>query len=114
MVEVSEVQRAGFRSMAILLVGMLCRLSSFTEIARELWTFISMFLASHFSRKYEMHVAAATEEVANSVGIKVHRLSELNADQVQELRARPRIDFSSIFETVVTLSSLYRNCLVEL
>lgn len=50
-----------------------------------------------------MHVAAATEEVANSVGIKVHRLSELNADQVQELRARPRIDFSSIFETVGTL-----------
>jgi hypothetical protein len=101
--------------MAILLVGMLCRLSSFTEIARELsWTFISMFLASHFSRIHEMHVAAATEEVANSVGIKVHRLSELNADQVQELRARPRIDFSSIFETVVTLSSLYRNCLVEL
>lgn len=35
LVEVSKVQRAGFRSMAILLVGMPCWLSSFIDTARE-------------------------------------------------------------------------------
>lgn len=50
-----------------------------------------------------MAQAAATEEVA---GIKVHKLSELTADQVQDLRARPRIDFTSIFETVLILPNM--------
>jgi len=44
--------------------------------------------------------AAATEEVAKAAGMKVHKLADLDADQVQGLRARPRIDFTSIFDTV--------------
>ncbi|XP_024398102.1 histidinol dehydrogenase, chloroplastic isoform X2 [Physcomitrium patens] len=47
-----------------------------------------------------MALAAATEEVAETPRMKVYKLSELNTDQVEGLRARPRIDFTSIFETV--------------
>jgi len=46
---------------------------------------------------------AAIEGVAKTAGLKVHKLSELDADQVQGLRARPRIDFTSIFATVCIL-----------
>lgn len=55
-----------------------------------------------------MAQAAATGEVAKASGIKVHKLSELNADEVQALRARPRIDFTSIFETVCILLLVVR------
>ncbi len=44
--------------------------------------------------------AAPPEEGIKPVKMKIYKLSELNADQVQDLRNRPRIDFSSIFETV--------------
>jgi hypothetical protein len=44
--------------------------------------------------------AAPHEEGIKPVKMKIYKLSELNADQVQDLRNRPRIDFSSIFETV--------------
>ncbi|XP_024365440.1 histidinol dehydrogenase, chloroplastic [Physcomitrium patens] len=47
-----------------------------------------------------MAQVAATEEATKASGIKVHKLSELSADEVRGLRARPRIDFTSIFETV--------------
>ena len=50
-----------------------------------------------------MAQTVSTEEVAKASGIKVHKLSELSADQVQGLRARPRIDFTSIFGTVSML-----------
>ncbi|KAH8953794.1 hypothetical protein BDL97_08G045200 [Sphagnum fallax] len=47
--------------------------------------------------------AAPHEEGIKPVKMKIYKLSELNADQVQDLRNRPRIDFSSIFETVAPI-----------
>lgn len=51
-----------------------------------------------------MDMAATQPEVAKTAGMKTYRLCELNGGQVQDLRARPRIDFSSIFETVPCFS----------
>jgi hypothetical protein len=48
----------------------------------------------------EAQAVAPHEEGIKPVKMKIYKLSELNADQVQDLRNRPRIDFSSIFETV--------------
>lgn len=43
---------------------------------------------------------AQATETAKVAGLKVHKLNELDAEQVQALRARPRIDFTKIFDTV--------------
>lgn len=69
----------------------LCGSSSFTAPLR---TVVAL------EAKASVMAMAQAAETAKVAGLKVHKLNELDDEQVQALRARPRIDFTKIFDTV--------------
>lgn len=73
----------------------------------------SWYLAYMFWDLFRIHlliVVSGFDCIRTSCSMKSYRLSELTPAEVQSLKARPRIDFTSIFSTVSLCLFLYLDC----